>query len=92
MSEVERTGIWAAIERERDYQDGKYGTPGERILSVRSYWLIAALELAEVEKATSEGDDQHALAEVLQVAAVCVACLERHGVVERGEVVSDDKR
>lgn len=72
------TEIFNAIIRERNYQDLKYGhnphTVGEWLLIIES-------ELNEAKKA-KEGVN-YALAELLQVASVCIACMQEHGVKER---------
>jgi hypothetical protein len=75
----------AAIVKERLYQDRKYGTLHERGLSVGDYLVILRRELTEAEQAfvSAPLPESEALREILQVAAVAVAALERHGVVER---------
>lgn len=77
--------IWSAIQRERDHQDRKYGTLQQRKLSIGDYLVILRQELAEAERAYvgQLHPTQEALREILQVAAVAVACLDAHGVVER---------
>lgn len=72
-----------SVTKERSYQDRKYGTPTQRGLSVADYLEIARAELDEAQTSAAEGDEENALRELLQVAAVAVACFERHGVVER---------
>jgi hypothetical protein len=70
-----------AIGRERDYQDCKWGQPNH---SVPGWLLILEAELAEAKQGwVKERGDRDALREILQVAAVAVACLEQHGVYER---------
>lgn len=78
----ERHGvIYPAIDRERDYQDRKWG---DKPHTVAEWLLIAEAELAEAKLAWVKGiGDGDALLELLQVIAVVVACLEQHGVVER---------
>lgn len=80
--------IYAAIGKERDYQDRKYGRPHDRDLSIGAWLKIVENELVESIEA---GDRNDALAELLQVAAVCVACLEVHGLVERENLEKDKK-
>lgn len=77
--------IWLAIRRERDHQDNKYGPIDARRLSVGDYLVIMRRELAEAEQAyvSTPLPVDEALREILQVAAVAVACLEAHGIVER---------
>lgn len=73
--------ISAAIGRERDYQDAKYGP--DRPHPIPSWLLIMRAELAEAEAAWMKRDDAEAMCEVLQVVAVGIAAIERHGVHER---------
>ena len=79
----ECSDIWSAIRTERAYQDRKYGCPQERGLLIMEYLHIAQGELNEAMCSMVDGDKDAALLELLQVVAVGVACLERHGVVER---------
>lgn len=84
FTEIE--SIFFAIAQERLYQNNKYGTPDDRSLSVGDYLTILDVELTEAKQAFARNQDTDAaLLEILQVAAVAVACLERHGVVERGQ-------
>lgn len=78
---MERCAIYAAIDRERTYQDWKR-RPQQR--PVAEWLLILRRELNEaMDDWTLAGDDRAALVELLQVAAVAVACIEQHGIVER---------
>jgi len=79
-------GILEAIVNERLYQDRKYGTPERRHLSVGTYLLIMRKELEEAISAMIQGDQNGAMSELLQVVAVGVAAMERHGVQERPDV------
>ena len=73
-----------AIRRERAYQDMKWGTIEQHPHDVGAWLTIIRKELREAEDGwCSAHGDENALREVLQIAAVCVACLEQHGVVER---------
>ena len=72
-----------ALATERAYQDDEYGTLPERNLSIGDYLVIARGELEEAEQAFRDGSRADALCEMMQVAAVLVACLERHGVGSR---------
>lgn len=84
MNEVTRAEIFKAIDRERVYQDAKRGPAHDRNLSLGDWILIMQEELEEARKEFVRGVGQRAaLKEVLQVAAVGVACLENCGVVER---------
>lgn len=85
LNDIEiRAEIFRAINRERDYQDKKWGTIYERPHTVGEWLLIAQGELNEAIQAwqKSVGDDK-ALEEFLQVVAVGVACLEQWGIKER---------
>lgn len=73
--------IVTAIARERDYQDTKWGPPTR--LDLGGFLVVMRAELFEAEQAFAHGDNEAALCEILQVAAVCVASMEAHGVVER---------
>lgn len=72
--------VFAAIRQEREYQDYKYGPPNERKLGLGDYVVIAGAELDEVRYDIIQNQPQHACLELLQVAAVCVAALQQHGV------------
>jgi hypothetical protein len=85
VSQIESQRIWHAIQRERAYQDRKYGTPDQRMLWIADYIQIIRNELNEVEKALAEGNPEHALCEMLQATTVGVACIEFHGLIERPE-------
>lgn len=74
--------LWA-IAGERIYQQNKYGDDAARGLSLAVYHEIIQAELAEVGHAIGHLDADAAKLEILQVLAVCWACLEQHGVVER---------
>jgi len=79
-----RNDVYAAITREREYQERRWGTVGEPSRTVAEWLLILCSELHEAEEAWVGGGDDDALCEILQVAAVAVACMEQHGAVERG--------
>lgn len=81
---TDRTAIYAAISRERGYQ--QWRRPERPPMSLPAWLLVLEAELAEAKEAWVRGDGSMppaALCEVLQVAAVAVACLEEHGVIER---------
>ena len=81
----ERFKVFMALSRERAYQDTKWGTTGH---TVGEWLLILESELAEAKQGWVKGHgDGEALAEILQMASVAVACLEAHGIVERQETI-----
>ena len=66
--------IYEAIDAEREYQLKKY--PREQ--SVGAYFTILRKELREAEDSWTDSDDLGATQqEVIQVAAVAIACLEQ---------------
>jgi hypothetical protein len=78
-----RQAIYNAIDRERHYQDAKWGPPDH---PVAAWLLIIESELHEAKQAWVTGDgDIDALAEILQIAATAIACMEQHGTYERTE-------
>ncbi len=84
MAKATMTEALEAILDERLYQNGKYGSPEERYLSIGDYLIILRGELEEAEQAFRRGAGPgECLVEVLQVAAVAAACLQQHGVVQR---------
>lgn len=73
--------VMSAILEERLYQDAKWGTIVEHPHTAAEWLLIIEGELVEAKQAWQKGtSDQLALSEVLQIAAVAVACLEQHGL------------
>lgn len=88
MVSIER--VFDAIRREREWQDKKWGTIEERRQQVGSYLTILRAELREAEDGwLKASNDFKALEELVQVAAVAVACLQAHGVVERPEIEAE---
>ena len=81
MTLTDRRLIFEAIERERDFQDRKWGTG--RNHAIPSWLLILRKELDEAEIGWCKEGEQQSLRELLQVIAVGIACLEQHGIVER---------
>jgi hypothetical protein len=76
-----RSDVYAAINRERRYQDAKFGGRPHEIPS----WLMLAkreIEEAEEKWCRADKDEDGAIAEVVQATAVLVALLEQHGVAE----------
>jgi hypothetical protein len=73
--------VFAILTAERLHQTRKRGDLDAHPLTVGEYLLVMQRELAEAVEAWAKGhpDDTAALCEVVQVAAVAVACLEQHG-------------
>lgn len=69
------------LKRERDYQDNKRGTVDENPHEVGQWLKIIRKKLDAAEEAYAACFTHSARAEIVQVAAVAVACLEEHGVV-----------
>ena len=76
-----RGAVFAAISRERTYQDAKWGLNHH---TVGEWILILQAELDEAKQAwVKNPGDGPALTEILQVISVGVACLEAHPIHER---------
>jgi hypothetical protein len=81
---VLRGHIFDAISAERKHQDGKHG-PIDIAPHQKGTWtLLIEAELAEAKQALIKGGTgrdswSH---ELIQVAALCVAALEQHGIEE----------
>lgn len=87
-NKLTREQVFAAIVKERGRQDTKFGADKQQ--SVAGFLLVLEAELQEAKDGWKNGRiDEHApLNEILQVAAVAVACLEKYGV--SGNVVPAD--
>lgn len=73
--------ILEAIIRERVFQDAKHGSPAINPHSIGSWLLAIESELQEAKMACVKGGvgRDNVISEIIQVAALCVACLEQHG-------------
>lgn len=83
-----RTNIYYAIDNERNHQIAKYGIDKQQ--SLPGFLLIIERELAEAKEGwiknhTGRNSPMH---EVLQIAAVCVAAMEKYGTT--GSATSTD--
>lgn len=83
MEQRMHPGVHGAIQRERAYQDTKWGNIQEKPHDVPGWLLIMRKELEEAEAAWMKGSDADAMRELLQVVAVGVAAMEQHGAHER---------
>lgn len=82
MSIQTREGVWGAVCAERKYQDCKWGTIEDVPHDLGTWYLLIEAELREVREALVKGGSgrDSARAELVQVAALCVAALEQHGL------------
>ncbi len=78
-----RERIYAAVDRERAFQDKKWGDVYTHGHSLQDWLNIMMKELGEAAIELTQGDSLNARRELLQVVAVGVAALEQHGVEER---------
>lgn len=86
-----REFVYDTIDIERDHQLTKYGA--DKLQSLAGYLLILRRELEEAEEGWMKGIDvgrNSPLAEIVQIAAVAVACLERYGTEGNTRVNVDD--
>lgn len=69
------------IEDERNAQDAKWGSLDSKQQSVAGYMLVLKKELEEAENGWMKNvEGKHSsLAEIKQIAAVAVACLQQYG-------------
>lgn len=79
---LDRSHVFNAINQERDHQDATWGSLDEKKQSVAGYLTILEAELAEAKAGWMKNrEGKHsALAEIKQIAATAVACLEQHGL------------
>ena len=81
---MRRNEVFAAIDRERSWQEQKWGANADHPHTVGEWLLIVEAELQEAKQGWVKGKgDADALRELVQVAAVAVAALEQHGTLER---------
>lgn len=82
MAKMTFNEVIASIKEERDFQDKKWGLLDERKQSIPGYMLILRKELEEAENGWCKNvEGKHSsLAELRQVAAVAIACLQQHGI------------
>jgi hypothetical protein len=78
-----------AIIAERRFQDDKYGTVDKVGHSIGEWILLIEDELAEAKRALIKGGTgrDSVLMEIVQIAALGMACIEQHGTKERGRSV-----
>ena len=74
--------VFEAIQVERKFQDEKHGHPDANPHSIGSWLLTIEAELIEAKAACIKGGEgrDNVISEIIQIGALCVACLEQHGV------------
>lgn len=85
---VSQAVVSAAVLKERDFQDKKFGSLNNGGGHTLGEWLLLIeAELAEAKHAIIKGGTgRNSLrSEIIQVAALCVAALEQHGVEDPHE-------
>lgn len=78
---LERKDIFEMICKERDYQDQKWGSIEQKNQSVAGFLLVLESELNEAKQGWMKNRQgrESSLGEIMQIAAVALACLEQHG-------------
>jgi hypothetical protein len=73
--------VVASLKLEREFQDAKYGSIDNKQQSVAGYLLVLEAELNEAKTGWLKNvEGKHSsLAEIRQIAAVAIACLQQHG-------------
>lgn len=83
---AERSQVYAAIDKERHYQDVKWGTLADHPHEVGGWLTILRNKMHDADTAwCGRRGDELALCEILQIAAVAVACLEQHALCEAAQ-------
>lgn len=69
------------LEKERQSQDLKWGSLDEKHQTVAGYLLVLESELNEAKQGWMKNiDGKHSsLSEIVQIAAVAIACIQQHG-------------
>lgn len=80
VAECDKAIVADAVEKERNFQDKKWGTIYEHPHTILEWIIIMEEELREAKEAFFiRPADKLMLSEVIQVVAVGHACLEQHG-------------
>jgi hypothetical protein len=87
---MNREEVFEAISKERDNQIEKWGT--DRKLSLPGFLLVLEEELNEAKYGWMKNlpGKSAPLNELVQVAAVAVACLEKYGITGTSKPVKDE--
>ena len=81
------SNVVTAVVEERRYQDGKFGNIQKTPHTIGEWILLIEAELAEAKEALIKGGAgrDSVRSEIVQVAALAVACLEQHGTNDTHE-------
>lgn len=79
--------VLVAVHNERRFQDDKWGSIASNPHDFGTWFILIEAELAEAKEALIKGGSgRNSLRnELIQVAALCFAALEQHGVKDSGE-------
>lgn len=80
---VEREKVLEAVDRERAFQLKKHKEWHSRSKTVGDWVNIIQKECSEVVEACLENEPTEVMKEILQLATVCLACLDSKYIVER---------
>lgn len=82
-----KTEVLNVILEERDFQDQKWGPIDENPHDLGTWLLLIESELDEAKLAAVKGGKgrNSVRNELVQVAALCIAALENHGLTSNGE-------
>ena len=86
---LSRAEVYAAVDKERNHQDDKWGA--NKPQSLPGFLMVLEKELQEAKDAWVKNvDGEHApLNEIVQIAATAVACLEKYGVTGSATATND---
>lgn len=90
MNKITIEQVFDAIRQERTHQQQKWGVDKQQ--SLPGFMLIMRKELSEAEEGWAKNiRGKHAcLNEIVQLAATCVACLEKYGI-DGSAIATDDE-
>ncbi len=82
---MNRDDVYDAIDSERDFQDNFIAQKGlNQFKSVGEFLTLIRVYSNKADNAwTYNGGDSSSLEEIRKIAAICVACMENHGVKKR---------
>lgn len=90
MNHDRREEVYETIDRERAHQDSFWGKsasdgrPGHGERSIDEFATYVAGYSAELTRVCSKGPKKYAKLDIIRkIAALCVQCMEQHGMVDR---------